>query len=786
MRHINRILLQFILLGFLIIPVFSQGLIHSEDEKIQFAMLMNQVQYTTSTIIQTKDREILTQEFDFIINQIDKSKLYNNTIKMSYVDLLEAIKQLKLSENERFFTIEMNEIERKQAYTKALSSFGSVFNAGFSPYQLVASIAYAGISAGLNIANAKYEADNKLREQLFRIEQKELDEIDDLRKELFSSYTDIITSYKIPIKYEISETEMKDFIRQLSDKKDNHKDLINILESKKSTFENFPVFWFQLGAQYQFSGNNTKALECYNKFEILKSNYSYLKTDPYYISVAKNTIDILKTQGIEKNKQQIQKYLQIIENNSIPENESENRVFLAGIYFELGQNEKAKSLLNLNIARNEYYAISSDMLALIEYEESKLLNTLSPALLLELSTIGINISDKDDTDLSISIPKKFGAEKFIYIISNKKIYSNPIFSSTYNSPEYTLSYKVGINDKDNTELIIGILNDKNQLIELVFDCNYLKKNSSVIKLLDEIDTNITDIEPCLLLAIFERLNKFSYKPENDKEYLDLVELHKKQISKQTSKEQKQVFEKEEKEKLQELKTKGRLRSITSEISDISKNLNKYPYFCSKLVLSEKENLLCYSLKNVKYYSDEYVFNQYGLGNRRKILNDSYPSSIQRLISNANNRDNDASYDLYKAFCTGNSVPKDGLLAYRYLVLAANNGNVNAQFDLANVYADTSSKLAKFFMNEGIVIPNTGVIGTAKNIINKNDTIEKEIIASYWYLKAANNGHANATFEYAKRLEEGLGDEKNPNLAKEYYKKAFYDYGILEAEKKISK
>ena len=120
-----------------------------------------------------------------------------------------------------------------------------------------------------------------------------------------------------------------------------------------------------------------------------------MKTDPYYISVAKNTIDILKTQGIEKNKQQIQKYLQIIENNSIPENESENRVFLAGIYFELGQNEKAKSLLNLNIARNEYYAISSDMLALIEYEESKLLNTLSPALLLELSTIGINISDKE-------------------------------------------------------------------------------------------------------------------------------------------------------------------------------------------------------------------------------------------------------------------------------------------------------------------------------------------------------------------------------------------------------
>ena len=168
------------------IHLFSQGKTLSENEKIQFAMLMNQVQYTTSNIIQTQDREILTQEFDFIINQIDKSKLYDYTIKNSYVDLLETIKQLKLSENERFFAIEMNERERKQAYTKALSSFGSVFNAGFSPYALVASIAYAGISAGLNIANANYAADNKLREQLFKIDQKELENIDDLRKNLFS------------------------------------------------------------------------------------------------------------------------------------------------------------------------------------------------------------------------------------------------------------------------------------------------------------------------------------------------------------------------------------------------------------------------------------------------------------------------------------------------------------------------------------------------------------------------------------------------------------------------
>ena len=772
-----------IVLLFSSIYLFSQGKSLSENEKIQFAMLMNQVQYTTSNIIQTQDREILTQEFDFIINQIDKSKLYDYTIKNSYVDLLETIMQLKLSENERFFTIEMNERERKQAYAKALSSFGSVFNAGFSPYALVASIAYAGISAGLNIANAKYEADNKLKEKLFKIDQKELENIDDLRKNLFSSYIDVITSYKIPSKYEISETEMKDFIKQLSDKKDNHKDLIRILESKKTIFEYVPVYWFQLGSQYQYSGNTAKALECYAHFESLKSGYSYLKTDPYYISVAKNKIEILKNEDFEKNKQQILNYLQIIENNLIPENESENRVFLAGVYFQLGQNSKAKSLLKLNIARNEYYAVSADMLALIEYEESRLSNTLNPAILLELSTIKINISEKEDYDLSITIPRRFGAGKYIYVIFNGKVYTNQIFSTSQSTSDCILSYKVGINNKNQNELNIGIVNDKNQVIELIYECAYIKANSTVSKLLTEIETSFEDIEPCLLPVVFERLNKFSYKPENDKEYIDLVELHKKQISKQTSKEQKQVFKKEEKEKLQELKTRGRLRSITNELSVASKDLQNYPYFCSRSAISEKANLFCYSLTNVKYFSDEYNFQQFGLGTKNTLSKTAYPKNIQGLIEKT---DKDSFYDLYKAFCTGNSVQKDGVLAFRYLVLAANNNNVNAQYDLATVYSDTSSSLSKFFMDAGIIIPDTGLISSVANVIKKNETIEKEKIATYWYKRASDNGHKNATFEYAKRLESGMGVEKNLDLAKEYYKKAFYDYGILEAEKKISK
>ena len=763
------------------ISIFSQSSKISEDEKIQFAMLMNQVQYSISNIEKTMDKEILTQEFDFIINQIDKSKLYEPTIERMYTDLLESLKNCTLSENERTFIIEMNERERKQAYTKALSSFGSVFNAGFSPVSLVTSIAYAGISANLNIANEKYEADNKLKQQIFKIDQEELNETLGLKEKLFKAYTKIITGYKLPNEYEISDTEMNDLLKQLKEQKDNHQNLIENLGNKKGKFIYFPVYWYQLGAQYQYIGNIQKALECYNQFEKLTEKYSYLKTDPYYISVAKNTIEILRKQGIGKNTPQILKYLKIIEKNLIPENESENRVFLAGVYFELGLNEKAKSLVNINISRNEYYAVSTDILSLIQYEETKALNTLNPSLLLELSAISLNISDKNNSDFTISIPRKFCENKFVYLKYNNKLFANPIFVEPQDLSEYQFIYKIGINELNNSELVLGIINEQNQQIELTFDCTFIQKNSDVSNLLNELNMNIDNIEPCLISNTYDKLKKFSYDPNEDKEYIDLVDAHKLQTDKLTSKQQKELFEKKEKEKYTELKTKGRLREISNRISEASKDLQNYPYFCSKLAHSEKDNLLCYSLKNVKYFSDEYEFNKYGIGTKRSFTNISYSDYITNLLTK---NDKDSFYELYKAFCTGNDVSKDGSLAFRYLVLAANNDNANAQYDLATVYADTSSKLSKFFVTEGLVIPNTGIIKKITNIPKKNDSIEKEIIASYWYKKAADNGHGNATYEYAKRLESGMGVEKDTDTAKKYYIKAYYDYGILEAEKKI--
>lgn len=99
----------------------------------------------------------------------------------------------------------------------------------------------------------------------------------------------------------------------------------------------------------------------------------------------------------------------------------------------------------------------------------------------------------------------------------------------------------------------------------------------------------------------------------DKEYTELVKTHKKQTSKQTSKQQKEVFNKEEEDKLDYLKNEklGEKRAITSEISKVSKELYNKPYLDSKVTIDSKGNALCYSLKQVKYNSDLFIFEHFG-------------------------------------------------------------------------------------------------------------------------------------------------------------------------------
>ena len=140
----------------------------------------------------------------------------------------------------------------------------------------------------------------------------------------------------------------------------------------------------------------------------------------------------------------------------------------------------------------------------------------------------------------------------------------------------------------------------------------------------------------------------------------------------------------------------------------------------------------------------------------------------------------------KRYRTGYDVINDPFNSLIYLFTAAMNNNADAQYDLGTIYSDTSSNLAKVYTSIGITFVDLlpAVFQYGKEVFQRNHNIDHEKIAFYWFNRSANNGNGNAIYEVANRYDEGLGVEKDADLAQTYYKKAYITYGILDAQKKI--
>ena len=343
-----------------------------KDEQIIYAMLMNQIQYSLLTVQHYKSRAVLEKEYDNIICKIDKTKLAdeNGDAIEAYSNLLETLTELKLSENEKQFLSLQAEKERKQAVNKILTGSASAVGmaaiafANGNPLQAVSGLLFTGVSGVFNYRNAVNQTENSLNAELFRISQADIHLLDGERNSLFKTYSRFITKYKIPKKYEIKEDQMKWLVESLDNLDAASK--VRLLETKKDIFALFTPFWFELGSAYQEAGNDKKAKECYAEFEKQKKKYSIIDNDTYYTELAKNMIKMCHDSD-KMNK--IKPYIEIIEADQTVASENENRLYLAHLYYSLGEEESAREKLRLIMDDSrEYVAAAREFYELIEVE----------------------------------------------------------------------------------------------------------------------------------------------------------------------------------------------------------------------------------------------------------------------------------------------------------------------------------------------------------------------------------------------------------------------------------
>lgn len=538
---------------YMLFSAFAQNRSISETQKDELLALMAYVQYASIRIKQEPNKLVADEMFDFILNDIDQGKLFNEDMRTTFGDLLAEISSVKLNDNEKHF-YEMQEAEeQKAARYEIFNSFGSVFVPGKTPKQMIATLLYTGASAYSNYRRAQSNIKIKYKEKQFKIEQTNVKQIDYFRTQFYTAGAKILTDYHLDSKKSIVETEMEDFLKTIQN--DNAVTKIAVLnnEKLKNTFSNFAPFWYELGKAYQENGDIENALKYYQQYEQVQSRINVLRYDSTYVDIAKNIIAIkIDIQNVvqkdqiprlSKNDQaEMYRCLELIKKHTAPsptEKLAETNYYMAQVYYLLGNTQKAESLLKININYGKAAPLqvepSRELLRIIKTTDTRygeIYQFLYKAKDIEFSGHGKN---NEGHDITIRLPEAFADEyelEYVRIYLRKENFKKAAEDS---EGVYTINFKKTAIPNE-YDLDITYTDKKSQLFLFFFEkqtgkkfiatynigsliCIYgqnEKKNFN--KIVSKIDTPIDGITKAVLAHnLYARYHKIPNEKEIEKE-----------------------------------------------------------------------------------------------------------------------------------------------------------------------------------------------------------------------------------------------------------------------------
>lgn len=359
MIYIFRRFISLLFMYTLVQISFAQNIQLSNVEEARLISNLNYIQYSIAKIKAADNKAVAEDIYYSIINELRLGYIGNSSIQLAYRNFMDCCTSLKLKQNEKDFIKQLNSKAQKQAYLNAFSNLGSVFVPGQTPVQMVASLLYTTVSNAFAIANAKNQLENQLERDMFYLNQDLVRLIYSMQSNLFTTSVNVLS--KSSAEGRINDDSMGLFIKILSLKSSNEK--LNALKETQlmKNFQHFPPYWYELGSVYQALGDNEQAMRCYTKFISLKDN-DVVGKDYNYVKLLQNQIQIylgdspaqVMACGI-KNKEKILSAIKTIEENYLDTKSGEKNIYLAKIYYLIGETEQSLSCLNYIINSKTIY-----------------------------------------------------------------------------------------------------------------------------------------------------------------------------------------------------------------------------------------------------------------------------------------------------------------------------------------------------------------------------------------------------------------------------------------------
>ena len=442
----------------------------------QHTMLaLNMAIVSVHKIISSKDKALLTNEYDNIINNLAIGNIESDyEIQALYEELLDIISNKRIREEE---AQRLQKKYTKKEQRKLYDSLKGVRAYGGDLWSWIGSLFVSCTTQYFEYQNSGEELKDELDDNLWILTKEDLESCNSIQKRLLTSSWNLLRKYHLPDGYRLEQDSLKEFYNILTNK-DAHQRL-RILKRIEKDFIVYPPYWIYRAKTAQEIKDKDEARKCYDKFDEVWR--PVLRKDPFKQESVKYRISEL-TNKLETNKTKIKEYLEVLENHS-KRGEWLNNIFAGIVYYAINEKEKAIDSVQSNLDSNYETEISKEL-----YEAFKSGNV-------DIKSLGekIGLTINNVTRKAVSQGDYFGGVKFGSTKEEVKAFEKNSTLVLDNGDELIFNETSSIGksqniysfDKDG-KMVVGtyiIINDHKDLANYIAD--YIKVNEALKQLYGE-------------------------------------------------------------------------------------------------------------------------------------------------------------------------------------------------------------------------------------------------------------------------------------------------------------
>ena len=329
---------------------------------------LNMAVVSVHRILSAQDRIILDAEYQNIINNLSIGNIRSDPeITELYRKLLDVSHSKRLRQDEADEIRKRYDAQSSNKIKHALSEMAEI-SRGVLAGDENAGKFFVGLGRLLSACTAGYFRDKaeginqsiNLNAELFRLKTEDMNDFNDLQKQLLSSSWNLLSKYHLPDEYRLVQRALDDFYRAV-DEPDTPERRLRMLKAIESDFRVYPPYWFYRARAALEADDSDEAEKSFARFnEVWRP---VLRKDPYKLEATKHRINTLLKDGVndDESRKNILSLAEIMRDNTLREDWTDN-LFASALYYSLGEKAMAIKCAEINIDFGYEYELSSAML----------------------------------------------------------------------------------------------------------------------------------------------------------------------------------------------------------------------------------------------------------------------------------------------------------------------------------------------------------------------------------------------------------------------------------------